>query len=482
MPRILLLLLLCPLALMGIPTASAATPDELARNASTIIRQAENAFFKGDLEETGSLLQEGGALVEELMAVAPDHKQSKNLKKKLDRLQDRLDKKLQVAPPPKSVSAGGGLSSGARSTLDKAERAMAHAEERLEKAREFLEAGNSERCHGQISTARNDLDEADAMLDRAGRSYKLTADHPVAGSTFARRQDLDQLMANLSADLERQQSAASQAARNAAATTAALDNQWLARVESFTAFDSPARLQGPSINDATALAKEDAIAAEAAALLADYEATVSGSAASDQLRAAVEKLRFNLEVFHSNRGSDLRNKREPIARELEEWGKRLAGNADWREDSGTSLFIVRGPKISHVESLIADLATVAPDEAREFTTRLESIKKDNARWTAQRQSWDSRPRPFPAARMMADSLAKEMTALLKERSWKVDELVITDQDWWVQQGEFRYLATAALSRDEKGPFWSTVSFRQDLALTGYGPTRIWEIGDKVRLP
>jgi hypothetical protein len=446
MPRIIPLLLLYTLALMGLPAANAATPDELARSANTAIRQAENAFFKGD------------------------------------RLAERLDKKQQVATPRKAQPGSSDLSSGARSTLDKAEQAMTHAEERLVKARAFLEEGNSERCGGQISSARNDLADADAMLDRAGRSYKLTADHPEAGSTFARRQNLDQQMANLTADLEQQQSAATQAAKNAAATTAALDSQWLARVETFTAFDSPTRLQGPSINDATALAKEDAIAAEAAALLADYEATVVGSPASDQLRAAVEKLRFNLEVFQSNRGSDLRNKREPIARELEEWGNRLAGNADWREDSGTSLFIVRPPKISHLESLIADLASVAPDEAREFAARLESIKQDNVRWTAQRQSWDSRPRPFPAARMTADSLTKEMTALLKDRGWTVDKLVITDKDWWVQQGEFRYLATAALSRDEKGPFWSTVSFRQDLTLTGYGPTHVWEINEKVRLP
>ena len=84
--------------------------------------------------------------------------------------------------------------------------------------------------------------------------------------------------------------------------------------------------------------------------------------------------------------------------------------------------------------------------------------------------------------MTSNSLTKDMTVLLKDRGWSVDQLVITDKDWWVQSGEFRYLATAVMSRDNDGPFWSKVSFRQDLTLSGYGPTQIWEIGEKVRLP
>jgi len=488
MPRFAMILLTLTVALSSVPAASAiaADADELARAANTAIRQSENAFFKGDIAEASRLIAEGKRQLDALEAAAPDHGQLKNLRNKYERLLERIEKKQATSPPAPAGGPGASpasdLSSGARSTLEKAERDLSDAEGQLEQARGFLASGALERCRISIANATADLTEADAMLDRAERSFRLTADHPAASTTFARRKTLGADAEALAARLAERKEASAAAAADAAAATASLDARWLPEVESFVSYDSPSFISGPSINDAQALAAQDAVVAKAEALLVAYDAAAAADAASDQLRSAVQRLRSRVEVYRNDRGTDLRNKREYIEGDLATWERSLAGNAQWREGDGSSPFIVRPGQIDHLEELIADLATVAPADAAALTTRLAAVVASNDEWTARRQAWESRPRPFPAAGMTSRDLEATMVALLEDRGWNVERLVITDGDWWVQRGEFRYLATAALSGDDQGPFWSAVSFRQDATLAGYGPLHIWKVGDKVRLP
>lgn len=488
MPRFAMILLTLTVVLSSVPVACAiaADADELARSANTAIRQSENAFFKGDIAEAARLLAEGKRQLDALEAAAPDHGQLKNLRNKYERLQERIEKKQAASPPAPAGGPGASpasdLSSGARSTLEKAERDLSDAEGQLEQARGFLASGELERCRISIANATADLTEADAMLDRAERSFRLTAEHPAANATFARREALGADVGALAASLAERKEASAAAAAAGAAATASLDARWLPQVEVFVDHDSPSFITGPSIDDAQALSAQDAVVAEAEALLANYDADATTGAASDQLRSAVQRLRSRLEVYRNDRGTDLRNKREYIEGDLATWERSLAANAQWREGDGSSPFIVRPGQIDHLEELIADLATVAPADAAALTTRLAAVVASNDEWTARRQAWESRPRPFPAAGMTSKELEATMVALLEDRGWAVERLVITDGDWWVQQGEFRYLATAALSRDDQGPFWSAVSFRQDATLAGYGPLHIWKVGDKVRLP
>ena len=84
--------------------------------------------------------------------------------------------------------------------------------------------------------------------------------------------------------------------------------------------------------------------------------------------------------------------------------------------------------------------------------------------------------------MTSLSLEAEMQKILKDRGIAgVEKLVIVDKDWWVQQGEFRYIKAAALQKDGEGPYFTHVTFRQMATLTGYGPTELWEQGKKYRI-
>ena len=84
--------------------------------------------------------------------------------------------------------------------------------------------------------------------------------------------------------------------------------------------------------------------------------------------------------------------------------------------------------------------------------------------------------------MTSVSLVAEMEKILKDRGiTPIDKLVIVDKDWWVQQGEFRYIKAAALQKDGEGPYFTHVTFKQMLTLSGYGPTELWEQGKKIRI-
>jgi len=113
---------------------------------------------------------------------------------------------------------------------------------------------------------------------------------------------------------------------------------------------------------------------------------------------------------------------------------------------------------------------------------LAEIKAEDSRWREKKTALDNAPRPFPAAGMTSASLEAEMQKILKDRGiGPVEKLVIVDKDWWVQQGEFRYLKAAALQKDGEGPFFTYVTFRQMATLAGYGPTELWEQGKKYRI-
>lgn len=494
--RRLIQIILMVIAVVGFQGAEAASPDDLAKSANKLIRSAENAFFAGDLDEASTLLEQGTAELEKLKAENPSHKQIKNLENKRKRLRDRVDKKVAATAPkapatPKVPGAAAvkpatkdatKLSSGGRSTLKSAERGMDQAETRLEMARDRFEAGNLERCMSQISSAQNYLADADAMLERARRSYKLTEDHPQAGAVFERRQGIDDKIAAFTAEVDQKKSAAAAGAAQAAAVSQSLDDQWLPQVEPFIEYGNDAHIKGPNTNDAAILAKQDANVAKAVKVLAAYDEAVPEGSASWSLGEAVKKVRFAVEVYQNDRNSGMKNLTGPAERSLTEWEGRLAANEGWKEDSGTSLFIVRPDKIRHLKEDIARVAAVSQDDATTLTSRLAKVEQANVKWVEKRKAWDSRPRPFPSAKMTSASLETEMVGLLEDRGWTVENVVITDKDWWVLAGEYRYLQTAVLSKDGDGPFWSSVSFKQDVTLTGYGATELWEAGDKVRLP
>lgn len=472
--------------------ALAATGDDLVKNFNNLLRDAEKAFFSSRISDADEILAKANSELERLKTQDPENKSLKNLQGKYERLKKRVDQKqgetskpLQAAPSQSSAVAGPGsgeLKSGAVSSLKSADKDLNHAERYLGRAKESLNKSDFNLFGSGVYSVESHLEKVKFMFDRLEKSYNVTSSHPQAAPYFQRYNELKQQIAALKQEGNLAQEGVASAAAQAKATSQSLDEEWLPKIQAFTLTTGAYRIQSPAIYDAAKLAEQDQMVEKAKALLADYKKNVSGDAAGLQLSRAAEDLRFQIKVYEDQRNAGLGNLRQPVADTLDEWGKRFVENKNWKENSQTSLFIIRDEKIDYLKGQIAQLAALSPQEGAEFSARLRELEKENKNWVDRRQAWESRPRPFPEAKMSSRKLEQEMIALLHDQGWKVEKLVIVDKDWWVLKGEYRYLQTAALSEDGDGPFWSFVSFRQMQTLNGYAPTALWEINKKIRLP
>lgn len=474
--------------------AFAATDDDLAKNATSLIGSAERALFANKIDEAHETLNQAGTQLEEIKSQAPEHKSLKNLQNKHDRLKQRVDQKLNkadatpgnttAAPASAAAAPAGGndLKSGAKSTLKTADTEINYAGNYLEKARESMASSDFNKLESHVYSAESHLQKAQNMFDRLTSSFKTAPDHPEVAPSMERYTQLkDQVAALKQQGIQAKEGAASAATASKAATQAREDT-WLPRIQAFTQTTEAYRIQSPAAYDPARLAEQDRILEKAKALIAEYERDVPADGAGSQLSQAAEKLRFEIKVYEEQRMAATGNLLQPVGDSLDQWEKGFAENHNWQENSQASLFIVRPDKLDYLRKQIAELAAASPEEASKATARLAALEKENRIWMGKRSAWESRPRPFPKAKMTSVKLQQDMTALLEDRGWKVKDLVIVDKDWWVLQNEYRYMQAAALSEDTGGPFWSFVSFRQMQTLAGYGATEIMEIKDKIRLP
>jgi len=486
--RLVVALLFCVPAV-----AHAGSSEELAKEAGDLTRKAEGAFFNGKAPEADALLREAAAALDALKAQDPGYKSLGTLQSKYDRLKARVDQKLSkgaaapkaastpVAAPP-TGGASGELSSGAVTTLAGAGREMDASETALAQARESLAAGDFNRFGSKVYRAEDHLEKARSLLDRAERSNRVDPNHPQAVPLVQRYGALEKEIAAVKAEGEGRKDQAAARKGQAAQATAALDEAWLPRIREFTQPTGARYIDYPMVHDPQKLAEQDRKAEGAQRLLEEYERDVPAGTAGPQLESAAGDLRSAVDNYRAQRAAGAGNMNRSVEDELAQWEKRFQDNKSWKEDSGSSLFVVRPETFGRVKQQIDEIAAVSPSEAAAFSARLAGLEQENAVWVEKRTAWEDRPRPFPEARMTSKSIEKEMTGLLEDRGWKVEKLVIVDKDWWVLKGEYRYLQAAVLSRDGDGPFWSHVRFKQDQHLAGYGPTELWETGKKVRLP
>ena len=474
--------------------AIASNADDISKDVNNLIRSAEKAFFKGDADNAATLLKQAEDGLSKLKSEDPSHRTLKSLQSKHDRLKAKVEKKLgasaspaaskpAAAAGPAQSSASEDLSSGAKSNLRKADREMEFAEKELAKGEKSLQDKKFNLVESYLYKANDKLGAAAGLLDKVVNNNKASPDHPDVAAAFARHKALQDKVAAFTAKAQGKEEGVKQAAAQAKEDQARINAEWLPKITPFTEAGSASRLQYPGSYNKAELDRQEQLHAEATGVLGDVERAVSAEGLPQELMGAVEKLRFALQVYADEKKADNRNRLQPIESTLSSWEKRFEQNEGWTEESDRGLFVITEAKLTHQRKQIEELRTAYADSAAEFATRLAALEKDNAAWTEKKRLWMERPRPFPQARMKSAKLEEEMLGLLKDMGMEVKGLAITDKDWWVQPNEFRYLTTAVLSGDDKGEYWSNVSFRQIMTLTGYGPTEVWDIGEiRIRLP
>ncbi|NCD33529.1 MAG: hypothetical protein EOL87_08965 [Spartobacteria bacterium] len=476
-------------------TAMASTADDISKKVNNLIKSAENDFFKGNITEASTVLQEAGTELAELKTEDPDHASLKWLPKKYDRLKERIDKKLAGSAPastPKTATASHAgtpsftsdvLSSGAKKNLQGAAREMDFAEEQLAKGEKSLKDKHFNLVESHAYNAKSKLDSAQNLLNRVVKSNKADPANPAVASAFNRHKAMSDKLAAFIARADETENAVKQAGAQADADAEKCNKKWLPEIMPFIDASSESRLQYPGSYNEKELVQQEQCYARAEKVLHDVENDVPADRRPHELQQAIKNLRFALSVYEDSKTSDNRNRTQPIERTLSDWEKQLEQNKKWTDTSNQALFVITEKKWAYQKQQIDALKTVDAKKADAFCSQLQALEKENRIWAEKKHLWMERPRPFPQAKMKNRTLENEMQRLLENRDIKVDNLIIVDKDWWVQPGEFRYMAAAVLSKDNKGPYWSTISFRQIKTLTGYAPTEIWDIDEtRIRLP
>lgn len=476
-------------------TVMASTADDLSKNVNQQIRNAEKQFFAGKLDQASKLLDEAGAGLDQLQKEDATHKSLKSLKSKYDRLKKQVDKKLgpgqsAASQASSSVKTGGppasgsqSLSHGAKGNLEKAGRQMDFAEKELAQAEQNLQDKEYNMVDSRIFNTQSDLDAVGGLLAKVVKNNKADPNHPEVAAANARFQKVSHQLEVFTQKAKTQQTDEHSAADDAARDVKALNDKWLPQLSKFTTRNAATYPQYLGSHDKTMMDRQEDLYRQAQKVLGDVEREVLDGKQPDELKKAVKDLRFALDVYDKAKAADSQNRLMPVESTLSDWEKRFADNQNWREDSDRALFIITPQKLAYQKSQIADLQKTDPVNGEKFAKKLAVLEKENTSWTGKKQQWMERPRPFPEAKMKNKGLEKEMEELLGNRGIKAQHIVITDQDWWVQAGEFRYVSTAVLSKDEKGKYWSKVSFRQIQTLAGYGPTEIWDVDEiRIRLP
>ena len=483
--------------LLWVGVAFASTAGNISKNVNSLIRSAENKYFNGEINEAATMLLEVEDGLVKLKSEDPAHKSIKTLQTKYDRLKARVDKKLgnnssKTAPKAKAKATPGiaqsspavkALSHGAKNNLKNADREMDFAEQEFAKGEKKLQDKEFNLVDSYIYNAKSKLDVAEGLLGRVINSNKANPDHPDVASAFQRHKALQARLTAFTGKARGKEEGVKQAAAQAKGYGAKLNNKWLPKITPFTDGLSNSRLQYPGSYNEQKLDRQEKLYDHAVKVLGDVEKDVPVSDQPDELKSAVDKLRFSLQVYEDDKKADNKNRLQPIENTLSGWEKRFEKNRKWNEKSDQGLFAITKKKLEYQKKQIGALGKVFPDSATGFSKRLEALEKENISWVEKKRRWLECPRPFPKAKMKSKSLEKKMARLLKDRDIKVKDLVIVDKDWWIQRGEFRYMTTAVLSKDKKGKYWSKVSFRQIQSLTGYGPTEIWKINEiRIRLP
>ncbi|WP_321493906.1 hypothetical protein [uncultured Desulfobacter sp.] len=476
-------------------TVMASPADDMSKNVTQQIRMAEKQFFAGKFDQAAKLLNEAGAGLDQLQKEDASHKSLKSLTSKYDRLKKQVDKKLGAGQSTESqassfVKTGGphdsgsqSLSHGAKGNLEKAHRQMDFAEKELAKAEQNLQGKEYNMVDSRIFNTTSNLDTVGDLLAKVVKNNKADPSHPEVAAANARFEKISHQLDAFTQKAKTQQTDEHSAAADAARGAKAINDKWLPLLSKFTTRNAATYPQYLGSHDKSMMDKQEDLYRQARKVLGDVEREVPAGKQPDELKKAVKDLRFALEVYDDAKIADSQNRLIPLESTLSDWEKRFAENKNWREGSERALFIITPQKLAYQKSQIADLHKTDPVNGEKFAKRLAVLEKENASWTGKKQQWMERPRPFPEAKMKNKGLEKEMEGLLENRGIKAQNLVITDRDWWVQAGEFRYVSTAVLSKDEKGNYWSKVSFRQIQTLAGYGPTEIWDVDEiRIRLP
>ncbi|MFH0782619.1 MAG: hypothetical protein V2B20_11820 [Pseudomonadota bacterium] len=266
-----------------------------------------------------------------------------------------------------------------------------------------------------------------------------------------------------------------------------IDDQWLPRVKPLLTSNDPAYISpsGPSLYQAGEVTRMDGNLVVGKQILDDYAKQFPSGQSTHFLGQAIDDLHRAVEGYEQGRKAAVDQQVTELRGKVDRSLGLLEKNKNWTAASGNPIYIINKGDMTEIDKNLEALKQIPGIQAETVATFDQDVAKVHTldgEWREKKTAQDNAPRPFPTAGMTSLSLVAEMEKILKDRGiGPVEKVVIVDKDWWVQQGEFRYIKAAALQTDSEGPYFTHVTFKQIQTLAGYGPTELWEQGKKIRV-
>ncbi|MBU1711093.1 MAG: hypothetical protein KKE17_13905 [Proteobacteria bacterium] len=230
------------------PGAAFAGANDLAKEAEKIIRDAERKMHSGKSEEAATMLQEAAGLLEQGKTEEPDNPKISQVEKKLERMQQNVDKKLGHAtvntspsgpalpkkPQPKAISANSSKPATTTKQIDLT-KLPAGLKKNLEGINENLD--NADEYAGKdANNANRWLKEAESSFAYIDRMYANQFDptHPDYVAVKNRYNELvNKVAAQGNAEIKAEADAA-----GAEAAKEKKSEEWVAKFREYLAYSS----------------------------------------------------------------------------------------------------------------------------------------------------------------------------------------------------------------------------------------------------
>lgn len=269
-----------------------------------------------------------------------------------------------------------------------------------------------------------------------------------------------------------------------AAESSDIEKEWMPKLKPFITHDDTSYITSIAqheLEDKNRIKQMSDNVSNAKKLIADYEKSFPDGLSTYNVQREVDELKSAINRYQESVERNIENLFGEIKRDLDFELVQFKKNDSWTEESETPIHILNK---NTNERLIDNIAKIKnspgsdPNEIKKMEIDFAEIVELDKKWRERRIAWENAPKPFPAPGMTSSSLMSEIEMILKDIGvWPVEAVVITDKDWWVQKGEFRFIRTAVKQEDKDGKFFRYIFFRQLWSVSGFGPTEHWRRPD-----
>ena len=280
--------------------ALAATANDVNQE----MRNAQNLYFKGSVQEADDALKRAEAMTAEVMAGSDEAEKEKvkRLDGRLKKLRKDIDNKLTKSSGETPLTKGqeAGPASGPDKSADGPGALPSHVISDLKTVEGYIDSARQSLNLEDIRNARRSLGNAQDKLRQTAQRKKryITPEHPEYKALLARIMKVDTAILALEEKGARQKTAAVKAAADAKADS----DKWVTRLKPYTTgpgqpgYDAERYFVAGYTEDRQVMAKQAIIFGRLAADMDDYRAAGPGDSATGELRLLIRDIEYLFEA------------------------------------------------------------------------------------------------------------------------------------------------------------------------------------------